>query len=251
MEQKQVYDFPTEEVDLPSKGLIYPSSNPLASGKVTMRYMTTRDEDTLTNPNYIENGTVIDKLLKSLIVDKNVNYDDIIVGDKDAIMIAARIMGYGKDYSIIHKGKEVVVDLSKVDSKPLEDANFVKGKNEFSFTLPKTGTEIKYKLLNNHDEKKIQAELKGLKKINPEESHEISTRLKFMILSIGDETDPIKIRKYVDNQLLAMESKALRDYIKKTQPGVNFTYKTEGKNGIEEDINIPITTNFFWPDSGI
>ena len=122
MEQKQVYDFPTEEVDLPSKGLIYPSSNPLSSGKVTMRYMTTRDEDTLTNPNYIENGTVIDKLLKSLIVDKNVNYDDIIVGDKDAIMIAARIMGYGIDYSIIQKGKEEVEDLSKVDSHPLEEA---------------------------------------------------------------------------------------------------------------------------------
>ena len=103
--EKSKFKFPTEIVDLPSKGLIYPKDNPLSSGKIEMKYMTAREEDILTNQNYISKGIVLDKLLESLIVSK-VNYNDIIVGDKNALLIASRVLGYGKDYTFKAIGKE-------------------------------------------------------------------------------------------------------------------------------------------------
>lgn len=246
MNQNEVYDFPTEEVELPSKGLVYSKENPLSSGKIIMRYMTAVHEDILTNQNYIKNGTVIDKLLRALIVSK-INYDDMIVGDKNAVMVAARVLGYGKDYEIEYKGQKITIDLSKIEPNPIDEKQFSQGKNEFYFTLPTNGATIKYKLLTNNDDKKIQAEIDGLKKINKNESYELSTRLKFMILSINDNSDPAFIRKFVDNNLLARDSKAFREHIKNTQPDINLTFTYEGENGTEEGI-IPITTNFFWPD---
>ena len=77
MEQK--YQFPTEEVTLPSKGLLYPEGSPLRKGVIEMKYMTAKEEDILTNQNYIANGTVIDKLIKSLIVSE-VDYNDLLIG---------------------------------------------------------------------------------------------------------------------------------------------------------------------------
>ena len=96
MEQK--YQFPTEEVTLPSKGLLYPEGSPLRKGVIEMKYMTAKEEDILTNQNYIANGTVIDKLIKSLIVSK-FDYNDLLIGDKNAILITSRILGYGQEYS--------------------------------------------------------------------------------------------------------------------------------------------------------
>ena len=116
MEQK--HQFPTEEVTLPSKGLLYPEGSPLKKGVIEMKYMTAREEDILTNQNYIEKGTVIDKLLKSLIVTP-INYNDLLLGDKNAILIAARILGYGKDYEFEHNGESHTVDLTTIDDKNL------------------------------------------------------------------------------------------------------------------------------------
>ena len=96
--EEKKFEFPTEIVELPSKGLLYPKNNPLSSGKIEMKYMTAKEEDILTNQNYIKQGIVLDKLMQSLIVSK-INYDDIIVGDKNAIMVASRVLGYGKDYT--------------------------------------------------------------------------------------------------------------------------------------------------------
>ena len=98
MEQTK-FSLPTETVELPSKGLLYPKENPLSSGTIEMKYMTAKEEDILSNQNYIRQGVVFDKLLQSLIVSK-VNYDDLTIGDKNAVLIAARILGYGKDYQI-------------------------------------------------------------------------------------------------------------------------------------------------------
>ena len=105
-------NIPTEIVELPSQGLIYPESSPLSSGKIEMKYMTAREEDILTNQNYIQKGTVLDELVKSLIV-SNINYDDLCVGDKNAVLVAARILGYGKDYSFSWGGEEYNIDLVK------------------------------------------------------------------------------------------------------------------------------------------
>ena len=140
--EENKFKFPTEMVELPSKGLLYPEGHPLASGQVEMKYMTAREEDILTNQNYIRSGVVIDKLLKSMIVTK-FDYKDLLVGDKDAIMLAARILGYGKDYEFTYypdysdSEEKLTVDLTQLKEKILQEEHvLVKGKNEFSFKLP-------------------------------------------------------------------------------------------------------------------
>ena len=239
--------FPTEMVELPSKGLVYPEGNPLSSGKIEMKYMTAKEEDILTNQNYINNGTVIDELLKSLIITK-INYNDLIVGDKNAIMVAARVLGYGKDYNFTYNNEEHVVDLSQLDNKGVNEKDFTKGKNEFSFTLPTSETLITYKLLTHGDDKKVNNEIKGLKKLNKLASPELSTRLKHMILSVNGDTEKKSVREFVDNYFLAKDSRAFREHIKATQPDVNLKFEIERPDGDVKDIDIPIGITFFWPD---
>jgi hypothetical protein len=236
-------NIPTEIVELPSQGLIYPESSPLSSGKIEMKYMTAREEDILTNQNYIQKGTVLDELVKSLIVSK-INYDDLCVGDKNAVLVAARILGYGKDYSFSWGGEEYNIDLTTIDNKPLDEKLFNKGANEFDFELPTTGVRITFKLLTNHDEKKIKAELEGLKKINKNSSTDISTRLKYIITSVGGNRDAKDIREFVDT-MLARDSRALREHIKEVQPDVDLTFFPNGSN---EKVSIPVGLSFFWPD---
>ena len=242
MENK--FTTPTEIVDLPSKGLVYPESNPLSSGKVEMKYMTAREEDILTNQNYISKGTVLDELIKSLTV-SDVKYEDMIVGDKNALLVAARILGYGKEYKFEWGGEEYNIDLTTIEDKPLNEKLFIKGVNEFNFTLPSTGVPITFKLLTGADERKINAELEGLKKINKNLSPELSTRLKYMITSIGDNRESKDIRQFVDNQLLARDSRAFREYIKEVQPDVDLTFFPDGS---DTKVSIPIGLSFFWPD---
>jgi hypothetical protein len=235
-------NIPTEIIELPSKGLLYAPENPLSSGKIEMCYMTAKHEDILTNQSYIQKGIVLDKLLQALIVSK-INYSDLITGDKNAIMVAARVLGYGKDYTFNYDGNECSVDLSQIDNKPFEHTN--KGVNEFSYTLPSTGTNITYKILTHGDEQKIQAELDGLKKINSNSSPELSTRLKYMITSVNGDRETKTIREFVDNHLLARDSRELRKYIKENQPDIDLTFFPEGTS---TRVDIPIGVKFFWPD---
>ncbi len=244
------FKFPTETVELPSKGLVYPKDNPLSEGKIEMKYMTAKEEDILTNQNYIKQGIVIDKLLKSLIISK-VNYDDMIVGDKNAMLVSSRILGYGKDYDFSYKGEVVTVDLTELETRFLDETTMIDGSNEFAFTLPHTDNKITYKILTNRDEKKIEAEIKGLKKINKQSSPEMSTRLKYMITSVNGETESKSIRDFVDNYLLAKDARAFREHLKATQPDVIMKFDFIGENGTEEDAVIPMTAGFFWPDAGV
>jgi len=242
--------FPTEIVELPSKGLVYPSTNPLSSGKIEMRYMTAAHEDILTNQSYIQNGTVLDKLIESLIVSK-INYGDIIVGDKNALLIAARVLGYGKDYEFTYKGENVTVDLSTLEPKPIDESLFTPGKNEFEYELPSSGTKITFKLLTHSDENKINQELQGLKKINKNASPESSTRFKYMITSVNGDSTTKTIREFVDNYFLAKDTRSLREYIKLIQPDIDMKFDFEGPNGLEEGLTIPMGISFFWPDARI
>lgn len=243
----QTNNFPTEVVELPSQGLLYAPDSPLSSGKVEMKYMTAKEEDILTNQNYIEKGVVIDKLLQSLIVDKSIKYEDLITGDKNALLIAARILGYGKDYEFEYNGQSHNVDLSELKNKNLDNTLFTEGKNEFIYTLPATGRVITFKLLTHRDEIKIEEELRGLKKINKEASPELSTRLKHMILSVDGNSEPSVIRDFVDNAFLARDSRSFRQYLSQIQPDVELKFYPE--NGPEEGVNIPIGVSFLWPDA--
>jgi hypothetical protein len=240
------FKLPTETIELPSKGLIYPEGNPLSSGTIEMKYMTAKEEDILTNQAYIQNGTVIDRLLKSLVVSK-INFDDLIIGDKNAIMIAARVLGYGKDYTFNYQGKPYTVDLSEIEPKPLDENQFTRGINSFPFTLPTTGANIEFKILTHADEKKITQELQALKKLNAEASPESSTRLKHMIVSVDGNTDQKSIREFVDNYMLAKDARAFREYVKEFQPDVDLTFFPERS---ESRVDIPIGLSFFWPDAG-
>jgi hypothetical protein len=238
------FKLPTEIVDLPSKGLLYSEDNPLSSGQIEMKYMTAKEEDILTNQSYIQSGTVIDKLLQSLIVSK-VNYNDLLIGDKNALLIASRILGYGKDYTFTYNGKQETVDLTTLKDKELDESLYSRGVNKFTFELPSTGTTVVFKLLTHGDELKIQSEIKGLQKINPNNSPEATTRLKHMILSVDGNEEKKDIRDFVDNYLLARDARAFREYVAKIQPDVDLTFFPDGGG---EPINIPIGLNFFWPD---
>jgi hypothetical protein len=247
--------IPTETVSLPSKGLLYPESSPLAKGEIEMKYMTAKEEDILTNANYIRQGTVIDKLLQALIITP-INYDDILIGDKNAILIAARVLGYGKDYTFKYtnqRGQEVetTADLSQLNERQLDESLFNAGVNELSFSLPKSGNVVTFKLLTHGDEKKIEAEVKGLQKVNPNGSFDVTTRLKYMITSINGDRDIKSIRDFVDNAFLAPDARALRDYYNKIQPDINLTFIPDDESYTGEGVAIPISLNFFWPDSGI
>ena len=231
-------------VDLPSKGLLYPEGNPLAEGKVEMKYMTAKEEDILTNQAYIKQGIVLDKLLQSLIVTK-INYDDLIVGDKNALMVAARVLGYGKDYDFVYDDESYVVDLSTIENKVFDESLIKKGTNEFSYTLPNSGNLVTFKILTAGDDKKIDAELAGLKKINKDSSPELTTRLKYIITSVNGDREAKTIREFVDNHLLARDSRLLREYIRQVQPDVDLTFTTTSG----EEVAIPVNLSFFWPDA--
>ena len=237
------FTTPTEKVELPSKGLVYPKENPLSSGVIEMKYMTAKEEDILMNQSYIKKGTAIDKLLTSLIVTE-IDYDDMIVGDKNAVMIAARVLGYGPDYTFEYDGEEHTVDLGQIDNKPF-DNNITQGLNEFAFTLPHSKIDITYKLLTNKDEKNITRELEGLKKLNRNNSPELSTRMKYIITSVDGDREIKTVREFVDKSLLARDSKSLRNHIKATQPDIDLTFFPKKD---EDGVSIPIGLSFFWPD---
>jgi hypothetical protein len=238
------FKLPTEMVELPSKGKFYSEESGLKSGAVEMKYMTAKEEDILTNQSYIQKGTVLDKVMQSLIVSK-IKYDDLLIGDKNALMVAARVLGYGQEYSFMIGGESHTVDLSEIDNKPLHPDVEAAEENEFSFTLPHTKYNVTFKLLTHADEQAISRELEGLKKINKDGSPELSTRMKYLLTSVEGKREPKDIREFVDKYLLARDSRALRDYVKQIQPDVDLTFFPQGES---DRINIPIGVSFFWPE---
>lgn len=242
------FKIPTETVQLPSQGLLYPENSPLAEGKIELKYMTAKEEDILTNQNYIKQGVVIDKLLQSLIVTK-INYNDLLIGDKNAIMVAARILSYGAKYNFNFDGVEQEVDLSVLDNKPLSEEIKKSGSNNFTYTLPHTNNVITFKLLTHGDEGKIDREIRGLKKINKEGSSEVTIRLFNMITSINGSEEKKDIREFVNNYFLARDAREFRKYYNEISPDIDLNVTLTNSNGDEEDIDLPIGINFFWPDA--
>ena len=253
--------FPTEIVDLPSKGLLYPADSPLATGQVEMKYMTAKEEDILTTQSYIKQGTVLDKLFRALIISngkgEKVNYNDILIGDKNALMIAARVLGYGKEYEVTittpsgNKQKEVV-DLTTIDDRPFDtDALIEKHVNAFEFKLPASKRIVKFRQLCQRDTDAIEKEIKGLKKIRKRTGGgdgELTTRLIHAMISLDGDDDRAKIRNFVNGEMLALDSKALRDHMKKVQPDLDLDIEFfDEMTGEPFEMSLPIDSNFFWP----
>jgi|TARA_R110002012_G_scaffold63167_1_gene166247 hypothetical protein len=240
--------FPTEFVDLPSKGLLYPKDHTLSSGKVEMKYMTAKEEDILTNQSYIKKGIVLDKLIEALIIDKSISIRDFFTGDKNAILIASRVLGYGSEYEIMYAGEKHTVDLSKLENKEIDDSIY-NSENDFEFKLPHSETNITFQLLNGKIEKKIEDEVTGIKKIKKDASPEATTRLKHIITSVEGDTSGKTIREFVDTYFLARDARALREYIVKIQPDVELKWQIENDEGEFIEIDVPISLNFFFPDA--
>jgi len=255
--QKEVrtINFPTEVISLPSKGLLYPEDSPLRSGTIELKYMTAAEEDILTTQSLIKQGVVLDKLFQALIITP-IKYNDLIGADKDAIMIASRILGYGKIYDATctcpecTKESKISFDLTLLKEKAfdIENVEMVKA-NQFKFTLPASNREVIFKLLTHGDEKKIQLELENLKKTNKTGiSKDLTTRLKYIIISVDGNEDKKYINDFVDNELFAQDSKALREHIKSISPGVDFNVDfTCQECYYEGKLNLPVGVDFFWP----
>ena len=245
------YKFPTEVVELPSKGYFYPEGHPLASGKVEVKYMTAKEEDILTSQNLIEQGIVIDKLLESLVIDKKININDMLVGDKNAIMVASRVLGYGKDYEFTYDGEEQSVDLSKLEPIEIDFTKYTKGVNEFTFELPSSKRPLTFKLLTGEDEKNIALELAARRKITKEQSFELTTRLKKMILSVDGNSTTAYINNFVDNEFLSRDSFAFRQHLEDITPDVDMSTTVVDSAGKETVVSVPVTVRFFWPSARV
>ena len=249
--------FPTEVIDLPSKGYFYSKDSPLSSGQVEIKYMTAKEEDILTSTNLIHKGIVLDKLLEALVVSEGVYLDDLLIGDKNAIMIASRVLAYGKEYSFEFtdpssgETREESVDLTKLEDKKVDFSKYEKGKNEFEFELPASKKVVTFKLLTQRDEKQIENELKAMKKFTKESGidPEITTRLKASIIGIDGDRERSTINKFVDNEFLSVDSFAYRTYLTSITPDINLSYSVELDDGDIEEIAVPVTAQFFWPST--
>ena len=246
------YDFPTEVISLPSQGKCYPESNPLSKGQVEIKYMTAKEEEILASQNLIRKGVVLDKLFESIIVDKGVNVDDILIGDKNAIMLATRILGYGKDYVIetedgLGDKESITVDLSKIQTKEV-DFEKLNQENKYQFTTS-TGVVIEYKFLSHGDEKKIEADIRALDRLNKGGvSAEITTRYRHMILSVDGKDDVKSITDFINNKFLTKDTRAFRKELSSLQPDVVMEYEYDNEeSGEKETRPIPMGVGFFWP----
>ena len=245
--------FPAETIELPSRGVFYPEDSPLRSGTIDLYLMTAKHEDILTSQNLIQKGVVLDRLIDALIATKGVKAADLYLGDLNAVMIAARILGYGKDYEVslecpsCNSTVEQVVNLSELET---ENSPETTESSEFTLVLPLSKAEITLKLLTRGDELTIDKELKALKKISSDVESESTSRLKAMIKSVNGDTSKAKIWAFVDN-LLVKDARYLREQYRTKVPDINFNVSVECTCGTEQTVRLPIGVNFFWPDARV
>jgi len=250
------FDFPTEVIDLPSKGLLYPEGHPLRKGNIEIKYMTAREEDILASQSLIKKGVVLDKLFESVVVEPNLDVKDIFIGDKNAILLATRVLGYGSDYEVeitdpsTLEPQKVNIDLSRVKTKDF-DEKILNGDNLYKFTLPKSGAELEFKLLTHGDELEITKENQALARLykgKGDATFDVTTRLKYMIQSVDGNQDRGYITKWVQNSFLALDTKAFRKFVREISPDMDLKFNFVSElTGEEEALDIPFGISFFYP----
>lgn len=246
--------FPTEVINLPSKGWFYPEDNPLSSGTLELKMMTAREEDILTSKNLIQKNIVLDKLLESVIINKAIKPEDMLICDRNAAFFAIRRLAYGDQYEAMvtcgRCGKEnpISIDIGKMDNRPFDFDKYPKGENNFQFKLPFSGREVTFRLMAKKDEDAIETELTGMAKISKDFTKEITTRLSHVITSVDGNSERVVIRKFVNNELTSKDSLALRKHIRETMPDIDTRFLFNCPDcGLERLEDTPMGVSFFWP----
>jgi len=246
------YPFPTEAISLPSKGLCYPEGSPLSKGEITIKLMTAKEEDILTSTNLIRKGLHLDKLLESVVVEQGVDVKDLLIGDKNAILVTSRILAFGPEYDVTvtdpseKEAVQVKVDLSKINIQEVDESKLNR-KNEFEFSLPVSKAQIKFKLLTHGDELAINKDIEASEK-TLKQSNEITARYRRIIVEVDGNRDFGYISNFVTNRLLAGDSKALRKYMSAMTPDLDLTFNYVSPfTGEEEALRIPFGVDFFYP----
>ena len=249
----------TEYVDLPSKGLFYPVGHPLHMQEtVEIKFMTTREEDILTNKSYIQKGVVIDRFIKSILVDKNINPDTLLISDRNAILVAARITGYSNEYEVAtvcpacYKSAKTTFDLSLAKNYMPTDEDYKVWKchptddRTYIAAMEKTKAMIEFKPLASSDEKKIETAAENKKRMNLPESSSTDL-LKTMIISVNGNDDRSFVEDYI-SKMPALDSRLLRKIYSKIIPKIDMSYEYYCTNCNETSVvEVPLTPEFFWP----
>jgi len=248
---------PTEFVDLPSKGN-YPEGHPLHGQEVIeMRFMTAKEEDILSSQTLLKKGIAIERMIDSLIINKSIKAQDLLVGDRNALVIAARISGYGANYKTqigcpsCGTRTQFDFDLTQQEiheSSVDETLSMQKlGNGSFSCKMPYSGFNIIFKLLDGKDEQYL-AKLTADKKKRKMNEATLTDQFKTMIVSIEGHSDKSIIGKYVDN-MPTLDSRHLKACYKVASPDVKITNNFEcGSCGYSQEMEVPFNTDFFWPD---
>lgn len=250
------YEVPIESIPLPSNGRIYPPESGLF-GKETLeiKAMTAKEEDILTSRALIKKGTVITELIKSCLIDKSINVDDMIAGDRNAIMTALRITGYGSDYNVqvdcpaCSATNKQTFMLTELPIKRLEINPIAEGANLFEFDLPMTKKKIQFKFLTGKDETEMSTVAERQKKQGMKLDSLITSRLEYSIVAIDGINERSKINMFVKN-MPARDSLALRKFIDSSEPGIEMKSWMQCDSCDEHaEVNLPLGATFFWPDS--
>lgn len=228
----------TEIIDLPSKGRLYPKDHPLSSGQIEIKYMTAKEEDILTTQSYIEKDILLEKLLESVIVTEGVNPSELIVGDREWVLLQTRILGYGPEYTFKYNGKNHTVNLSEVGFKGKPE--LFENTPYIDFELKTVGKTVTVKIPNSNDVETIREEIQKLEELNQPVGL-VSVRLAHLIKSVdGDESDAT-IRELSKN-MPSRDSLALRTFINAITPDANLVTEIDG-----EEVDIPMGINFLYP----
>ncbi len=251
---------PTEFVELPSGGRFYGEGHPLhGQDTIEIKYMTTKQEDILTSQTLLKKGVAINRMLQSLLVTPELDVKDLLIGDKNALTVAARISGYGPDYKVQltcpscnHVG-EAAVDLQQsitvVDGTDWGELAIENGENNtFIITLPKTGVRQQVRLMNGHDEARIVEEAKKQKKHKLAVST-LSDQMKRVTVSVNDITDRARISDFI-SKMPALDARYFRKAYQKATPSVRLMHDHVCPQcDYESDLEVPLQAEFFWPQS--
>ncbi len=250
------FSVPTEIVELPSKGRYYSEVHPLHNkDSIEIKFMTAKDEDILTSPSLLKKGIAIDRFLKNIILDNKVRVASLLSGDKNAILVASRINGFGPEYTTkvtcpsCGAASENTFDLNEVTAYEGEDYGeydvVPTDHGTFLIKVPRTKFEIEVKLLTGKDESELLAKMQANKKSKVYEPN-LTDQLKKVIVSINGAEDMNLIYRAIDN-LPAFDSRYLRAAYAKIQPGLDMTQEfTCGSCGYEKEVEMPLTVDFFW-----